>query len=316
MPTIIAIAKKILSDHFSTPIIRGTDHIMIFSEFRAKYAHRLVNDLELTDNDLELVLRYLSSEQGIAIADGIKGYGTTYNVIKFPPKQGEIAEITKHDEALINIRTTCNALSLQVDELQKKSEEFAQLSIKEHTSGHLARARYYLRRKKNLDQVLEKRLRSMETMDTILIKIETSHDDIQVVQAFNAGAGTLRDLLSQDELSIETIQEVMTKVSDSLEEQKKVEDAMQTGLEDSSFDQDLEQELAELVEKEAEPITRELSGENVIQEGTKNESEEQNAVIPLESTSHSELARLKHMFNNIHHTPSSEKNIQKQPELA
>jgi hypothetical protein len=35
----------------------------------------------------------------------------------------QVATITKHDEAVLSIRTTSRALSVQVDELEKKSEE-------------------------------------------------------------------------------------------------------------------------------------------------------------------------------------------------
>lgn len=40
-----------------------------------------------------------------------------------------------------------------------------------------------MKRKKNLQEILEKRLKSMETMDTVLIKIESSQDDLQVYKA-------------------------------------------------------------------------------------------------------------------------------------
>ncbi|CAO3692824.1 unnamed protein product [Rhizopus stolonifer] len=318
IPTIALIAKSIISDHFNATIKRQTEHLLIFSEFKTKYAHHFINELELTDNDLDLVLRYLNSQQGVAVVDNVKGYGTTYKVIKFPPKQEEIATITKHDEAIINIRTTCHALSLQVDELQRKSEEFGHFSVTEHKEGHAAKARYYLKRKKNLEQVLEKRLKSMETMDTVLIKIETSHDDIQVVQAFNAGAGTLRDILGQDELSIETIHEIMAKVSDSLEDQKEVEEAMQTGMEDNSFDQDIERELEELVEKETKPPVIKPVVETPEIKEIKSSPKKQTTttIIPVESSSNSELARLNQMFTSIRNTQNVDKDKQKQLELA
>lgn len=330
IPTIALIAKNIMSEHFKVPVRREAEHMLTFSEFKAKYAYHFVNELELTDDDMDLILRYLHSQQGVVVADNVKGYGTTYKVIKFPHKQGEVANITKHDEAIINIRTTCHALSLQVDELQRKVEEFEHLSVEEHRKGHTARARYYLKKKKNLEQVLEKRLKSMETMDTILMKIETSQDDIQVVQAFNMGAGTLQDLLGKDELSIETINEIMDKVSDSLSDQKEMEEAMTTGMEDVSpyNDQEIEQELAELIEKETKPVIassptiKHVPSSPKQTEEAKSAPKETTTIIPAECESQSELARLNQMFTSIRNTPintsaiTADKDRQHQLELA
>lgn len=124
LPTIKSIAKAILEQHFHQQGKRAIDHIMTLSQFKAHYAHHFVNELELTDADITLVLRYLHSQHGVAITDHVKGYGTSYMVIKFPQRENEIATMTQHDEAVISIRTTCYALSVQVDELQKKSEEY------------------------------------------------------------------------------------------------------------------------------------------------------------------------------------------------
>jgi hypothetical protein len=123
LPVIKSIAKAILAQHFHQHGKRAIDHIMTLSQFKANYAHHFVNELELTEGDITLVLRYLHSQHNVAIADHVKGYGTSYMVIKFPQREGQIATITQHDEAVISIRTTCYALSVQVDELQKKSEE-------------------------------------------------------------------------------------------------------------------------------------------------------------------------------------------------
>jgi hypothetical protein len=124
LPTIKAVAKAVLAQHFHQHGGSPIDHIMTLSQFKANYAHHFVNELELTEADIMLVLRYLHSQHGVAIADHVKGYGTSYMAIKFPTRQDQVATITQHDEAVISIRTTCYALSVQVDELQKKSEEY------------------------------------------------------------------------------------------------------------------------------------------------------------------------------------------------
>lgn len=53
-------------------------------------------------------------------------------------------------------------------------------ALDEKKRGHTAKALYCMKRKKSLQEILEKRLKSMETMDTVLMKIESSQDDLQV----------------------------------------------------------------------------------------------------------------------------------------
>lgn len=120
LPTVKAVAKAILDQHYHNPT---ASHIMTLSQFKSAYAHHFVNQINLSDLDIALILRYLHSQHGVALADNVKGYGTSYKIIKFPQREDEIAAITQNDQALVSIRTTCHALSVQVDELQKKSEE-------------------------------------------------------------------------------------------------------------------------------------------------------------------------------------------------
>ncbi|KAI7897525.1 Snf7-domain-containing protein [Cokeromyces recurvatus] len=292
LPTVKAIAKSILSQHLSHG--NNNRHLMTLSQFKQLYSHHFVNEIELTDADLSLLLRYLHSQHGVALADHVKGYGTTYMIIKFPEREDQTATITQNDEALINIRTTCYALSVQVDELQKKSEELGKEALEEKKKGHKAKAFYCLKRKKNLQEVLERRLKSMETMDTILMKIESSQDDIQVIQAFNMGAKALKNLLGKDGLSVESVDDAMEKIQSVLQDQKEIEEALRIGTEDINDvdDQEIENELNELIkdyDKVAIPPSKHVTDHK--------EADDDHV--------QSELSRLNHLFSSVKNTPTN-----------
>lgn len=119
LPTIKALSRDILAHHFADPT---ADPILTLKQFKDTYGH-FMNEIQLTDLDIMLLLRYMHSQHGVGLADNVKGYGTSYKIIKFPSREGELATITQHDESIVTIRTTCQALSVQVDELQQKSEE-------------------------------------------------------------------------------------------------------------------------------------------------------------------------------------------------
>lgn len=119
IPTLKSIVKAILKDHYDNHL----DDIMTLTQFKSRYAYQFFNDIELTDGDVQFILQYLHSQHGVALANHIQGYSMNYMMIKFPQTENAIAVITQHDKAVISIRTTCHALSVQVDELQKRSEQ-------------------------------------------------------------------------------------------------------------------------------------------------------------------------------------------------
>jgi hypothetical protein len=80
MPTIKAVAKKIMGRHFEGPIKHASDACMTLNDFKEKYARHFINQLEMTETDVLWLLKYLQSQHGVAIADNVRGYATTYMV--------------------------------------------------------------------------------------------------------------------------------------------------------------------------------------------------------------------------------------------
>lgn len=148
-----------------------------------------------------------------------------------------------------------------------------------------------LRKKKQIEEILDRRFKTLETMETILLKIETSQNDLQVVEAFNMGANTLRSLLSDKD----TVEQTMDKLQDTLEDQKQVEEAMTIGNEEISnqtigmTNEDLENELDSLVTADKRPPSRRDTIANLTQ--------------PIDTES--ELLRLQNVLSSLNHPPNS-----------
>ncbi|KAI8887620.1 hypothetical protein K501DRAFT_242083 [Backusella circina FSU 941] len=255
IPTLETVVRKIRQDI-------GDDHLWTLTRFKSKYAHKFIHQLELTHEDIMCVVSYMQKHHGVGFMESVQGYHTSYEVIKFPMGDG-IAEITEYDRAIIALRTTSHALSTQIDLYQKESKALEMEAIQEKKKGHQAKTLYCLKRKKTLDGLVDKRLTSVETIETVLMKVESSHDDIQVVQAFNMGANALSSLLKSEQLSPDSIDQAIDKIHDALQDQQQIEDAIQLSNEQHyNNDAQLEQELAELastdnnqdIEKEIQEI--------------------------------------------------------------
>jgi hypothetical protein len=157
-----------------------------------------------------------------------------------------------------------------------------------------------LKKKNQVVDILDRRLKTLETMETILLKIEASQNDIQVVQAFNLGADTLRGLLDGKEFSVDHVGKTMEKIQETLDDQKQVEEAITMGHEEIAnqhynniSQEELEQELEGLQKEEIRPV---------------------NLTQPIDTGS--ELLRLQNVLSSLNHTyvlpdPSTEQDINK-----
>ncbi|KAG0180386.1 hypothetical protein DFQ29_000781, partial [Apophysomyces sp. BC1021] len=255
MPTLKEVSKRIIHSHYSQSANDPSDHLLTFSDFRVLYS--TIGDLELTDADLYLLLKYLRSTAGIDVAANVDGYKRTHTVIKFPDKEDSTnvtpARITQIDKSLISIKTTCQALKIQADDLQCESERLVEMAKTHYRNQHKGKATYAEKRRKHIEEILKGRLRSLEAMEMILTKIETSQNDDQLIKTFNFGADTLKSTLATDGLTLEAVHLATQGVQETLSDQKEVEDALTQGI-----DETLNLELPETEEAELEKALEEL----------------------------------------------------------
>lgn len=174
-----------------------------------------------------------------------------------------------------------------------KYNRFLKLSREHHENKRKPQAIYMLKKKKQIEDILDRRLKTLETMETMLLKIEASQNDIQIVEAFNMGADTLRTLLDGKDLNMDTIGQTMEKIQDTLEDQKQVEEAMTIGQQDIANnylpdinDEELEQELDSLQDN------RRKSLEAIV-----------HLTQPIDTES--ELLRLQRVLSSLNHPSTS-----------
>lgn len=111
-----------------------------------------------------------------------------------------------------------------------------------------------LRSKKALQDLLSKRSGALETIDKLVLGIETATGDLEIVKAYQSASETLRKILNKPELQSDTVAQTMDDVSDILADQQEIDDLVTQGSQEAvsaagiqAVDEDeLERELAEL----------------------------------------------------------------------
>lgn len=116
-------------------------------------------------------------------------------------------------------------------------------------AGKKSTALYHLKSKKNLLKLLETRLGSLETLENIVMKINSSKTEIEILNAYNVGSEVLKQILGRKELQIDNVEHTIDTLAEVLADHRDIEDAMQISQE-SYDDNDLENELDLLVNEE------------------------------------------------------------------
>ncbi|ORX53575.1 hypothetical protein DM01DRAFT_1287552 [Hesseltinella vesiculosa] len=254
IPTVRSIASDIRNKFNAQPVKSYTNTLLTLSDFRKHYGtyrHR-----SLTDLDLHLILKYMASQNMIAL-DNVVQDNKNQMVIKFI-EPGMPNEIKDNEKAMISIRTTCDTLHLQIDRLQSRFEQLTTEAKSQHDLKHKPQALSSLKRRKQVLDMLSKRLGTLETVEGLLLKMESAKDDLQILQAFDQGANALRNMLS-DQVSLEAVEDTMSKIHEAYADQQDVEQSMTQGMKslDAVDDDDEEALLKELQELELESASAE-----------------------------------------------------------
>jgi charged multivesicular body protein 7 len=147
----------------------------------------------------------------------------------------------------------------------------------------------YLRSKKQLEELLPKRLRSLETIQTTLDQVESARHDIevysshlhlyqsnrypQIMKAYETSTSTLRTILSDPALQRDRVDATLDAMAEANAEYKEIEETIEAGMPDTGEVVD-EDELAKELEALVQEREREEKEEKERKERQEREAKE------------------------------------------
>ncbi|KAF9429742.1 hypothetical protein BGZ94_009641 [Podila epigama] len=239
---IVAMQQEIVNYHVS-------DNLMTFVDFRQKFSRTALKPvrgkfssgdgsgvtLVLTDRDLEILLRYLQFEMKVLVVGALN----PEDVIKFATKDAAKdklkLQITDVDRGIIGLRATSKRLENQVQDIEDRIAELTEKARICVSKGQRSQAAFSLRQRKNLEEVLNKRLKYLETMGTILLRIQSSETDAEILHAYKLGSNTLASVMATKDqdgkqiLSQNNVESTMDHLTEVLADQQEVDQAMSLG---------------------------------------------------------------------------------------
>ncbi|PCH37990.1 hypothetical protein WOLCODRAFT_96248 [Wolfiporia cocos MD-104 SS10] len=246
------------------------DRLYSPESFRREFAAHALDDVVLSDLDVKVLLRYLQRDKQLVVVQG--------EVIKFVDvdraSRGE--QITAVDAGVLALKTAVEKLQTQVDSIQNKISERHEQITTALRQKRKEVALSQLRMRKQLEDLLTKRLNSLDTLQSTLLRVEASAGDVEIMKSYESSTATLRAILAHPSLQREKIDETMDAMASANADAKEMDDVIRMGVDmahaDSGIDDaELEDELKALVEDVERESTAKTKAERVKEE----EKEEQ-----------------------------------------
>ncbi|GAB1603668.1 charged multivesicular body protein 7-like isoform X1 [Argonauta hians] len=249
-------ANQLLSVHLDRVRSHQESDIIDYNSLVEKHA-----DLFKDKREVPLLVSYLVKQhKALLIPQG----NNKNPLIKFTDNLNvNVSPVKCTDLKIYQIQCVEIRLGKQVNTL---TEDIKRLSkeVREHVKTKSRQlALYTLKRKKNCEMILEKKLATLDILHNLIDKIKTVTTDQQVLEAYACGVSAMK-VLTKD-INLEKAENVIDQLHDTLGEQEEVSHLLANAWPDSTEDSEaLEEEYQKLMKEEEsaaeeEALTKSLS---------------------------------------------------------
>lgn len=160
--------------------------------------------------------------------------------------------ITDVDRGIYTL--TCNEKSLihYLERLEKEKQDTIIQAKQYLAKGMRSTAKSCLRKKKELEKVIDKRSAALDNVQILLARIRDASSDSQVLDSYKAGVAALKQSFKAAGLTEDDVANTMDEVKEVIDTQNEIQAILSEPV-DSSTDEGLEDELQELLSADLRP---------------------------------------------------------------
>ncbi|KIJ44706.1 hypothetical protein M422DRAFT_251686, partial [Sphaerobolus stellatus SS14] len=172
------------------------------------------------------------------------------------------------DHGVLELKLAVTKLQAQIDDIQNQIEDRAEKIVEQLKRKRKEMAMSYLKSRKHLEDLLTKRLRSLETLQSTLLQVESAAGSIEIMKAYETSTSTLRNLLAHPSLQRESVETTMAAMEEAAADHAEIDEAIRLGgegvtaaggivIEDDEIEKEIEKMIEEKEREEAEAKERE-----------------------------------------------------------
>ncbi|WVQ74242.1 hypothetical protein IAR50_003839 [Cryptococcus sp. DSM 104548] len=262
MPLLEQSAAAFTAHMLNNPILSYTSSLFDVDSFMEEYGRACFpmsptakklpkGDHRLSRRDVELLVKWLSRDCLLTVTDGwvIKVLGGDQIAADHP--------ISEADRGAVSVLNALRKVEMQITGIEQQIEESQQKAKKYLAAGQKNIALSYLRSKKQLEDLLSKRVASSEQLRAVIRSIDQAKGDVEIMSAYETSTSTLTQVLAHPSLSLDHITQTTDALAEAMADQNEIDEAVRVGGEVAMGNRrvevdedDLASELEALVEEE------------------------------------------------------------------
>ncbi|WWD21781.1 hypothetical protein CI109_106268 [Kwoniella shandongensis] len=214
----------------------------------------------LSKKDVEVLIKWLERDCGLVVTDG--------KVIKIlePGQEDTDHPINEADRGAVSVMNALRKIELQISSIEEQIAQSHEKAKKHLSLNQKTIALSYLRSKKQLEDLLAKRVGSSEQLRAVIRSIDQAKGDVEIMAAYETSTSTLTQVLSHPSLSLDKIADTTDALAEAMADQEEIDQAVRLGGEVAMGskrvevdEEDLAAELEGLVEEEEAEKARETA---------------------------------------------------------
>lgn len=215
-------------------------------QFQAEFKDSILKGQQLSETDMEVLLRFMSRDQGVLLYDG--------KTVKIRNPDDQESAITAEDETIASLRELAEYLGHQTTVLNNKIEELTMTAKQAVAKKNRVSAMAALKSKKLAETSLQQRFATLSQIEEVSAKIEQASDNVQLVKVMGASTEVLKTLNAQVG-GAERVEEVVDHMREQMGQADEINSILaEQGpvVDEEELDDELEAMLQEQTNKEDE----------------------------------------------------------------
>uniref|UniRef100_A0A023GGD6 Protein-sorting related protein n=1 Tax=Amblyomma triste TaxID=251400 RepID=A0A023GGD6_AMBTT len=167
-------------------------------------------------------------------------------------KHKKVSRVTEQDKAILQLKQQRDKIKQYQKKILVSLENERQLARKLLHDGRKERAKLLLRKKRFMEQMLDKTDGQLTNLERLVHDIEYAQIEIQVVEGLKVGNESLKKL--HQVLCVEEIEKIMDETHEGIEKQKEIDDLLSGQLTSEDDDAVLAELEALVAEDESKAV--------------------------------------------------------------
>ncbi|KAL4112908.1 hypothetical protein QTP88_016627 [Uroleucon formosanum] len=251
---VLRLVENQANELFNIISVNDQSQILFMDDIQKRLNKMWNADVSMTTT--ELIVHSLEIRNKVFVERG-EHLVTNKTLVKIASGDKDVEPISELEKNFFKLKETEKILIGEISNM-----DFEKESLVKEAKSYIAKnmkpiALTYLRKKKEIEKRIEKQLKSLDNVQSLISRIEESKYNAEVLQSYAHGLAALKLSSKDSGLTIDNVDETMAELAEVIDEHKDMQSAMGSlvDVKQKYNEQELEDELADLLSKDEPAVS-------------------------------------------------------------